>query len=106
MIICFETADADKVKDYIDRIREKISSQAIGVIFKSVDYEFFILRSEPFNFLFILRVDYVLPNIVPKRFLANRIIKSLRVKGGVSASLIKPVAALNVLLDYRCGDGL
>ena len=108
MIVCFRTEDLGAFALYISNIKDKIASNVIGVVFKSIDYVFFILKEESgvIDFLVLLRVDYVLPNIVPKKFLANRILKSLRIKGGVKASLIKSGEALNLLLDYNCGDGL
>jgi len=107
MIVCFRTEDLGAFALYISNIKDKIASNVIGVVFKSIDYVFFILKEESgvIDFLVLLRVDYVLPNIVPKRFLANRIIKSIRVKAGVKAKIVKPLEALSLLLDYQAGDG-
>lgn len=107
MIVCFITEDLGAFALYIKNIKVKIASAVIGVVFKSVDYEFFILGQEtdPIRFLVLLRVDYVLPNIVPKRFLADRILKSMRVKAGVKAEIVKPRKALDLLIDNNCGEG-
>ena len=107
MIVCFRTEDLGAFALYISNIKDKIASNVIGVVFKSIDYVFFMLGEDEglIEFLIILRVDYVIPNIVPKRFLANRIIKSMRVKSDIKAELVKPLEALNLLLDNKSGDG-
>jgi hypothetical protein len=108
MIVCFKTFDLDNFRDYIKKINARIDKNRIGIIFKSVDYEYFTLGEEApglIEFLVILRIEYVLPNIVPRVFLVSRILKSLRVKGNVKVIAVNPREAFNLLIEYKCGDG-
>lgn len=108
MIIAFKTADMDKFFSWVKGVNDVIKSNKIGVVFKTVDYEYFKLYkdAEVFYFLVLLRVEYTLINLIPRFLLVNRIKKSLEKKGGVTIELLKPVQAFSVLIDFGCGFGV
>lgn len=82
--------------------REKIEKERIGIIFNSLDFEFFNLRDYE-DFLVILAINYSLPNIVPNIILKKRIVKSISSRG-IEVKLFSPVEALELLLVNRCGE--